>query len=189
MSSVGLRSGRQRDHRRVVRYNGVAGSRVASPKEPDGVDREIVIGLGVIQPDRPSAKSALAGISSGGRPDAASSRPLKLKKATRAVISQISRSLHPDSASVPRSSSSTRPGDSVSLLAYCRSALLLSSRSYSGHVVAKVWSRCSSPVRRRTAAVWSPSQGAPPTFPLTTVATISRCRRLSGEDFRRWRYW
>ena len=30
-----------------------------------------------------------------------------------------------------------------------------------------------------------PSQGAPPTLPLTTVANISRCNRLRGDDLRR----
>jgi len=134
---------------------------------------------------RASANLTPSGIWSGGKPEAASSRPLKLKKEIRAVISQIARSFQPAFLSDPISSLFTRLGVSVSLLAYPRSARVLESNVYSGHVVANSWPRCSSPVRRRTAAVWSPSQGAPPTLPLTTVAIISRWSRLRDDDLRR----
>ena len=66
---------------------------------------------------RASANVAPSGIWSGGKPEAASSRPLKLKKDTRAVISQIACSFHPTFRSDPISSLSTRLGVSVSLLA------------------------------------------------------------------------
>jgi hypothetical protein len=72
----------------------------------------------------------------------------------------------------------------VSASAYSSRARVFSSRSYVRHVVANSRLSCSSPVRRRTAAVWSPSQGAPFTWPLTTTASISRCRRVNGEDLR-----
>lgn len=136
---------------------------------------------------RASANAAPSGISSGGSPEAASIRPLKLKNDTSALMCQTSRSLHPASRSLWVSSASTRLGVSVNLLAYRSNARVSSSRSYSGHVVANSWPRCSSPVRRRTAAVWRPSHGAPPTFPFTTVASISRWSRLSVDDRRRWR--
>lgn len=66
---------------------------------------------------RASANLAPSGIWSGGKPEAASSRPLKLKKDIRAVISQIARSFQPTSLSGSISSLSTRFGVSVSLLA------------------------------------------------------------------------
>ena len=66
---------------------------------------------------RASANGAPSGIWSGGKPEAASSRPLKLKKETRAVISQIARSFQPTFRSNSISSLSTRLGVSVSLLA------------------------------------------------------------------------
>jgi hypothetical protein len=69
------------------------------------------------QSPRASANLAPSGIWSGGRPEAASSLPLKLKKETRAVISQIACSFQPAFRSNPISSSSTRLGVSVSLLA------------------------------------------------------------------------
>ena len=69
------------------------------------------------QLSRASANLAVSGIWSGGRPDAASNRPLKLKKEARAVISQIARSFQPDSLKKTISSSPTRLGVSVSLLA------------------------------------------------------------------------
>ena len=73
---------------------------------PDGAQRS-----------RASENLAPAGISSGGRPEAASRRPLKLKKEVRAVISQMARSLQPAFRRRPMSSSFTRLGVSVSLLA------------------------------------------------------------------------
>lgn len=66
---------------------------------------------------RASAKVAPIGISSGGKPEAASSRPLKLKKEAKAVISQIACSFQPTFRNNPISSLSTRLGVSVSLLA------------------------------------------------------------------------
>ena len=66
---------------------------------------------------RASAKSAPAGIWSGGSPEAASSRPLKLKNEVSAVISQTSRALQPLSVSACMSSLPIMPGASVSLLA------------------------------------------------------------------------
>lgn len=66
---------------------------------------------------RASANVAPSGIWSAGKPEAASSRPLKLKKETRAVISQIAGSSQPTFRSNFISSLSTRLGVSVSLLA------------------------------------------------------------------------
>ena len=138
-----------------------------------------------LQSSRASAILAPSGTWSGGKPEAASNRPLKLKKEIKAVISQIAFSVQPAFASNLISSFPTRLGVSVSLLAYASNARVSGSSSYVGQVVANSWLRCSSPVRRRTAARWSPSQGAPPTFPFTTVATISRWSRLRGDAPRR----
>ena len=66
---------------------------------------------------RASANLAPSGIWSGGKPEAASSRPLKLKKDIRAVISQIARSFQPTFLSGSISSLFTKLGVSVSLLA------------------------------------------------------------------------
>ena len=66
---------------------------------------------------RPSANLAPSGIWSGGRPEAASSRPLKLKKDASAVISQMALSSQPALRSFSVSSLSTMLGVSVSLLA------------------------------------------------------------------------
>ena len=68
---------------------------------PVGANSALCCGL---QLSRASANAAPSGIWSGGRPEAASRRPLKLKKEVRAVISQISRSVQPASRSLPMSS-------------------------------------------------------------------------------------
>ena len=76
------------------------------------------VGLGrATQSCRASANAAFSGITSGGKPEAASIRPLKLKKDASAVISQIALSFHPHSRNNSISSSPTKLGVSVSLLA------------------------------------------------------------------------
>ncbi len=70
-----------------------------------------------LQSSRASAILAPSGTWSGGKPEAASNRPLKLKKDASAVISHTSRSFQPLSLNNVMSSSLTRLGVSVSLLA------------------------------------------------------------------------
>ncbi len=82
----------------------------AYPAEPQSRDA-------TAQRPRASANPLSSGISSGGSPEAASIRPLKLKNEASAVISQIALSSHPASLNAATSSWPTKLGVSVSLLA------------------------------------------------------------------------
>ena len=103
----------------------VAGSELRLDRDPTaigGLDDRIDLETRVVTApfaaqSRASANFAPSGTSSGGSPEAASIRPLKLKNDVSAVISQIAFSLQPASRSRSVSPASIMEGVSVSLLA------------------------------------------------------------------------